>query len=230
MPSKISITAKESQLFQGFQQAVYRLLCKQTASCLIACLEKWQDKMEIFYNLNEETFSQWNSQIIVIINLKIWRGSHSVEISWGHNVHTHTSNVYETVSNVPLSLCPQYTSVDSSIVSSMVPSSGSYTSLHPSVLHSTHNSSNSSSISHLANMPIMGSNISSTVCGIAGTSGLHSAASAALGLGSNGAIATSNLSAPRNTPLLSSTGTHNTPTLHTSDTRHSMCDSFYCYL
>ncbi|XP_035007212.2 ubiquitin-associated protein 2a isoform X2 [Hippoglossus stenolepis] len=97
-----------------------------------------------------------------------------------------------------------YTSVDSSIVSSMVPSSGSYTSLHPSVLHSTHNSSNSSSISHLANMPIMGSNISSTVCGIAGTSGLHSAASAALGLGSNGAIATSNLSAPRNTPLLSS--------------------------
>nr|XP_019942373.1 PREDICTED: ubiquitin-associated protein 2 isoform X2 [Paralichthys olivaceus] len=108
-----------------------------------------------------------------------------------------------------------YTSVDSSSMSSLVPSSGPYTSSQPSAsaLHSTHNSSNSSSISHLANMPHiphmphMGSNISSAVCGIAGTSGLHSAAtSTALGLGSNGAIATSNLSAPRTTPLLSSTG------------------------
>ncbi|XP_071351623.1 ubiquitin-associated protein 2a [Trachinotus anak] len=110
-----------------------------------------------------------------------------------------------------------YTSVDSSSVSSLAPSSGSYTSSQPSAsaLHSTHNSSNSSSsISHLANMPNMpnmGSNMSSTVGGIAGTSGLHSVATAAtstvLGLGSNGATATSNLSAPRTTPLLpSSTG------------------------
>ncbi|XP_029359165.1 ubiquitin-associated protein 2a [Echeneis naucrates] len=107
-----------------------------------------------------------------------------------------------------------YTSVDSSGVSSLAPSSGSYTSSQPSpsVLHVTHNSSNSSSsISHLANMPNMpnmGSNMSSTVSGIAGTSGLHSTAAAAtstaLGLGSNGATATSNLSAPRTTPLLSS--------------------------
>ncbi|XP_070697861.1 ubiquitin-associated protein 2a isoform X2 [Pempheris klunzingeri] len=100
-----------------------------------------------------------------------------------------------------------YTSVDSSNVSSLAPSSGSYTSSQPSAsaLHSTHNSSNSSSsISHLANMPHMGNNMSNTVGGIAG---LHSAAtSAALGLGSNGATATSNLSAPRTTPLLSSTG------------------------
>uniref|UniRef100_A0A665T6X6 UBA domain-containing protein n=1 Tax=Echeneis naucrates TaxID=173247 RepID=A0A665T6X6_ECHNA len=72
-------------------------------------------------------------------------------------------------------------------------------------------SNSSSSISHLANMPNMpnmGSNMSSTVSGIAGTSGLHSTAAAAtstaLGLGSNGATATSNLSAPRTTPLLSS--------------------------
>ncbi|XP_008278734.1 ubiquitin-associated protein 2a isoform X2 [Stegastes partitus] len=104
-----------------------------------------------------------------------------------------------------------YTSVDSSNVSSHAPSSGSYTSSQPtaSALHSTHNSSNSSSsISHLANMPSMGNNMSSTVGGIAGTSGLHSAATAAtstaLGLGSNGATATSNLPAPRTTPLLSS--------------------------
>ncbi|XP_041836689.1 ubiquitin-associated protein 2a isoform X2 [Melanotaenia boesemani] len=106
-----------------------------------------------------------------------------------------------------------YTSVDSSTVSSLAPSSGSYTSSQPpaSSLHTAHNSSNSSSsISHLANMPSMGNNMSSTVGGITGTSGLHSAAtiatSTALGLGSNGATATSNLSAPRNTPLLSSTG------------------------
>lgn len=67
-------------------------------------------------------------------------------------------------------------------------------------------------------MPNMGNNMSSTVGGIAGTSGLHSAATAAtsavLGLGSNGATATSNLSAPRTTPLLSSsTGTHTPQTL-----------------
>ncbi|TKS70914.1 Ubiquitin-associated protein 2 [Collichthys lucidus] len=106
-----------------------------------------------------------------------------------------------------------YTSGDSSSVSSLAPSSGSYTSSQPSAsaLHSTHNSSNSSSsISHLSNMPNMpnmGNNMSSTVGGIAGTSGLHSAAIAAttaLGLGSNGATATSNLTAPRTTPLLSS--------------------------
>uniref|UniRef100_A0AAQ6A822 UBA domain-containing protein n=1 Tax=Amphiprion ocellaris TaxID=80972 RepID=A0AAQ6A822_AMPOC len=79
-----------------------------------------------------------------------------------------------------------YTSVDSSNVSSLAPNS-------------------SSSISHLANMPNMGNNMSSTVSGIVGTSGLHSAAtSTTLGLGSNGATATSNLSAPRTTPLLSS--------------------------
>ncbi|XP_010741590.2 ubiquitin-associated protein 2a [Larimichthys crocea] len=109
-----------------------------------------------------------------------------------------------------------YTSGDSSSVSSLAPSSGSYTSSQPSAsaLHATHNSSNSSSsISHLSNMPNMpnmpnmGNNMSSTVGGIAGTSGLHSAAIAAttaLGLGSNGATATSNLTAPRTTPLLSS--------------------------
>nr|CBN81122.1 Ubiquitin-associated protein 2 [Dicentrarchus labrax] len=105
----------------------------------------------------------------------------------------------------------QLNSLNSSI-SSLAPSSGSYTSSQPSAsaLHSTHNSSNSSSgISHLANMPHMphmGNNMNSTVGGIAGTSGLHSVATAttALGLGSNGATATSNLSAPRTTPLLSS--------------------------
>ncbi|KAM3621570.1 uncharacterized protein V6R79_012934 [Siganus canaliculatus] len=102
-----------------------------------------------------------------------------------------------------------YTSVDNNSISSLAPSSGSYTSSQPSAsaLHSTHNSSNSSSsISHLANMPSMGSNMSSTVGGIAGTGGLHSASTTttALGLGSNGATATSNLSAPRTTPLLSS--------------------------
>ncbi|XP_072238727.1 ubiquitin-associated protein 2a isoform X2 [Leuresthes tenuis] len=106
-----------------------------------------------------------------------------------------------------------HTSVDSSNVSSLAPSSGSYTSSQPAVssLHSAHNSSNSSSsISHLANMPGMGSNMSSTVGGIIGTSGLHSgvaiATSTVLGLGSNGATATSNLTAPRNTALLTSTG------------------------
>ncbi|XP_039653977.1 ubiquitin-associated protein 2a isoform X2 [Perca fluviatilis] len=103
-----------------------------------------------------------------------------------------------------------YTSVDNSSVSSLAPSTGSYSSSQPSALHSTHNSSNSSSsgISHLANMGNnMSNNMSSTVAGIVGISGLHSAAiaaSTALGLGSNGATATSNLSAPRTTPLLSS--------------------------
>ncbi|KAM9409359.1 ubiquitin-associated protein 2a isoform 1-T1 [Pholidichthys leucotaenia] len=113
-----------------------------------------------------------------------------------------------------------YTSVDSSNVSSLAPSSGSYTSSQPtaSALHSNHNSSNSSSsISHLANMPNMGNNMSSTVGAIAGTTGMHSAAtaatSAALGLGSNGATATSNLSALRTTPLLSSSSGKAPPNL-----------------
>lgn len=112
---------------------------------------------------------------------------------------------------VSISCHPQYTSVDNSSVSSLAPSSGSYTSSQPtpSALHSTHNSSNSSSnsISHLANMSGMGNNMSSTVAGITGSGGLHSSANpvtTALGLGSNGATATSNLSAPRTTPLLSS--------------------------
>lgn len=110
----------------------------------------------------------------------------------------------------------QYTSVDNSNVSSIAPSSGSYTSSQPSVsaLHSTHNSSNSSSsISHLANMSNMHS-MSSTVAGISGSSTLHSSAapvSTALGLGSNGAPATSNLSVPRTTLLSSSSGMY----LHT---------------
>nr|XP_061814143.1 ubiquitin-associated protein 2-like [Nerophis lumbriciformis] len=102
-----------------------------------------------------------------------------------------------------------YTSVDSSSVSSLAPSSASYTSSQPppSALHSAHNSSNSSSssMSHLASMSSMGNNMSSSVGAIVGTSGLHSAAtSTALGLGSNGATGTSNLSGPRTTPLLSS--------------------------
>ncbi|XP_019736146.1 ubiquitin-associated protein 2a isoform X2 [Hippocampus comes] len=104
-----------------------------------------------------------------------------------------------------------FTSVDSNSVSSLAPSSASYTSSQPppSALHSAHNSSNSSSgasMSHLASMSSMGSNMSSSgVGGIAGTSGLHSAAtSTALGLGSNGATGTSNLSGPRTAPLLSS--------------------------
>lgn len=133
------------------------------------------------------------------------------------------SSPLSNLTHLLLSVCPQYTSVDSSSISSLAPSSGSYTSSQPSAsaLHSTHNSSNSSSISHLANMPHMGNNMSSTVGGIAG---LHSAAaSAALGLGSNGATATSNLSAPRTTPLLSSTGTHSPPTLGML-----MCDGCRC--
>lgn len=112
-----------------------------------------------------------------------------------------------------------YTSVDSSSASSLAPSSGSYTSSQPSAsaLHSTHNSSNSSSgISHLANLPHMGnSSMSNTVGGLPSTSGLHSAAatSTVLGLGSNGATATSNLSAPRTTPLLSSSAGKAPPNL-----------------
>ncbi|XP_077429124.1 ubiquitin-associated protein 2a [Vanacampus margaritifer] len=102
-----------------------------------------------------------------------------------------------------------YTSVDSSSVSSLAPSSASYTLSHPppSALHSAHNSSNSSGggISHLASMSSMANNMSSSVGGIVGTSGLHSAAtSTTLGLCSNGATGTSNLSGPRTAPLLSS--------------------------
>ncbi|XP_012726163.2 ubiquitin-associated protein 2a isoform X1 [Fundulus heteroclitus] len=109
-----------------------------------------------------------------------------------------------------------YTSGDSSNASSLAPSSSSYTSSQPPAnasLHSAHSSSSNSSsggggIGHLANMPGMGGGMGGTVGAIAG--GFHSAAaiatSAALGLGSNGATATSNLSAPRTTPLLSSTG------------------------
>uniref|UniRef100_A0A668UCU3 UBA domain-containing protein n=1 Tax=Oreochromis aureus TaxID=47969 RepID=A0A668UCU3_OREAU len=94
-------------------------------------------------------------------------------------------------------------------LNSHVSSHSSVSALGSSSHTVTHNSSNSSSsISHLSNMPSMGNNMSSTVGGIAGTSGLHSAATATsstvLGLGSNGATATSNLSAPRTTPLLSS--------------------------
>ncbi|XP_077385652.1 ubiquitin-associated protein 2a isoform X2 [Festucalex cinctus] len=102
-----------------------------------------------------------------------------------------------------------YTSVDSSSVSSLASSSASYTSSQPppSALHLAHNSSNSSvggGISHLASMSSMANNMSS-IGGLAGTSGLHAAAtSTTLGLGSNGATGTSNLSGPRNAPLLSS--------------------------
>ncbi|XP_056128707.1 ubiquitin-associated protein 2a [Lampris incognitus] len=104
-----------------------------------------------------------------------------------------------------------YTSVDSSSVNSLAPSSGSYSSSQASApsLHATHNSNSSSSISHLSGMTNMGSNMSSTVSGMAATTGLHFAAAAAvtstaLGLSSNGANAASNLSAPRTTALLSS--------------------------
>lgn len=113
----------------------------------------------------------------------------------------------------PMSLPPfaQYTSVDSS--SSHASSTGPYMSSQHAALHLTHNSSHSSSgISHLANMPNMGNSLSGTGGGIVGASVLHSAAiaaSSALGHGSNGAAATSNLSAPRTTTLLSSaTGEH----------------------
>uniref|UniRef100_A0A3Q3GSE8 Ubiquitin associated protein 2a n=1 Tax=Kryptolebias marmoratus TaxID=37003 RepID=A0A3Q3GSE8_KRYMA len=114
-----------------------------------------------------------------------------------------------TLSNLAQDLqsTSQLNSLNSSNVSSLAPSSSSYTSSQPTSasLHSAHNnnSSSSNSISHLANMPGLGSSMSSTV-------GLHSAAtitsSTALGLGSNGATATSNLSAPRTAALLSSTG------------------------
>uniref|UniRef100_A0A8C7ZYZ4 Ubiquitin associated protein 2a n=1 Tax=Oryzias sinensis TaxID=183150 RepID=A0A8C7ZYZ4_9TELE len=111
------------------------------------------------------------------------------------------------------------TTHNSTTLSSLAQDLPSATQLTSS-LHSSHNSSNSSSsISHLANMPnmpsmpslpSMGNSMSSTVGGITGTSGLSSAAtmasSSVLGLGSNGATATPNLSAPRTTPLLSSTG------------------------
>lgn len=129
------------------------------------------------------------------------------------------SDLMKNTRQTHTSVCPQYTSVDSSSASSLAPPSGGYTSSQStaSALHSTHNSSNSSSsIGHLANIP----NMSSTVGSITGASGLHSAATAAsstgLGLGSNGATATSNLSAPRTTPLLSSTGTHASGTVNVS--------------
>ncbi|XP_028302433.1 ubiquitin-associated protein 2a [Gouania willdenowi] len=105
-----------------------------------------------------------------------------------------------------------YTSVDSSNTNSLAPSSGSYTSSQSvtSALHSTHNSSSSSSsMNHLTNLSSMGHSMSSTVGGITATSALHSGTTAnslMLGLGSNGATATSNFSAPRTTQLLSSTG------------------------
>ncbi|XP_054473167.1 ubiquitin-associated protein 2a isoform X2 [Anoplopoma fimbria] len=125
------------------------------------------------------------------------------------NSHSHVNN-HSSVSALGSSSLT-YTSVDNSGMSSLAPSTGSYTSSHPSTLHSTHISSNSSSgISHLANMHNMGNTMSSTVGGIVGASVLHSAAiaaSTALGLGSNGATATSNLPAPRTAPMLSnSTG------------------------
>ncbi|KAG7494788.1 Ubiquitin-associated 2 [Solea senegalensis] len=97
-----------------------------------------------------------------------------------------------------------YTSVESSSLNSLAPSSGSYTSSQPSVSahHSAHHSSNSS-ISHLANMPSMGSHMSS-IAGLHSPANAAAVSSTALGLGSNGAIATNNLSAPRATALLSS--------------------------
>ncbi|XP_068576201.1 ubiquitin-associated protein 2a isoform X1 [Cebidichthys violaceus] len=132
-----------------------------------------------------------------------------------NSLNSHVSN-HSSVSALGSSSLT-YTSVDHSSVSSLAPSTGSYVSSQPSALHSTHNSSNSSSgIGHLVNMPNMGNHMSSTVGGIVGASVLHSAAiaaSAALGLGSNGATATSNLSAPRNTPLLSSTAGKAPPNL-----------------
>ncbi|XP_068450302.1 ubiquitin-associated protein 2a [Clinocottus analis] len=121
-----------------------------------------------------------------------------------NSLNSHVSN-HSSVSVLGSSALT-YTSVDNSSVSSLAPSTGSYTSSQPSAHHPTHNSSNSSSsgIGHMGNMGNMGNHMSSTV----GAGALHSAAvaaSTALGLGSNGATATSNLSAQRTTPLLSST-------------------------
>uniref|UniRef100_A0A672YCE5 UBA domain-containing protein n=1 Tax=Sphaeramia orbicularis TaxID=375764 RepID=A0A672YCE5_9TELE len=111
-----------------------------------------------------------------------------------------TNSATAPSSHLPSSLPPHSSTTLSSLAQDL-PSASQLTSLNSS-------NSSSSSISHLANMPNMGNNMSSTVGGIAGTSGLHSAATAAtsavLGLGSNGVPATSNLSAPRTTPLLSS--------------------------
>ncbi|KAM8866950.1 ubiquitin-associated protein 2a isoform 3-T3 [Synchiropus picturatus] len=118
-----------------------------------------------------------------------------------NSINSHASSHSSALGSSSLA----YTSVENS-VSSLAPSSGSYTLSQPPPLHSTHSSNNSSSsISHLTNMA---NNMSSSVGGIAGNSVLHSAVNAAtsttLGIGSNGATATSNLSAPRTAPLLSS--------------------------
>ncbi|XP_016892317.1 ubiquitin-associated protein 2 [Cynoglossus semilaevis] len=111
-------------------------------------------------------------------------------------------------------LCSSSASHTSGDAISLVPSCGSYTSSQPSAsaLHLAHNSSNSSSsnsgISHMSNMPNMsnmGSNMSSAVGGMTGPHSVTTTASSTvMGLGSNGALVTSNLSAQRATALLSS--------------------------
>ncbi|XP_061919240.1 ubiquitin-associated protein 2a isoform X1 [Entelurus aequoreus] len=123
-----------------------------------------------------------------------------------NSLNSHASSLSSSLGSSALT----YSSVDSNNVGSLTPSSGPYTPLHPapSSLHSAHISSNSSSnsISHLVSMSNMGGNmVGNMVGGMVGTGGLHSAASSsALGLGSNGVTGISNLAAPRNTPLLSS--------------------------
>ncbi|XP_033977633.1 ubiquitin-associated protein 2a isoform X3 [Trematomus bernacchii] len=121
------------------------------------------------------------------------------------HLNSHNSHV-SSHSSAMGSSALTYTCVDNSGVSSLAPSTGSYS--QPSSLHSHNSSISSSSISHLVNMPNMGGSMGSSVGGIISASGLHSAAmaaaSSALGLGSNGANATSNLNAQRNNPLLSS--------------------------
>uniref|UniRef100_H3CZA4 Ubiquitin associated protein 2a n=1 Tax=Tetraodon nigroviridis TaxID=99883 RepID=H3CZA4_TETNG len=131
-----------------------------------------------------------------------------------------TSAALDALANLAPDLpsASQLTSLNSS-ASSLAPSSGSYTASQPSVsaLHSTHNSSNS----HLGNMSTMHS-MSSTVAGMGGSSTLHSSAapvSTALGLGSNGATATSNLSVPRTTLLSSSSGVGMLHHIQTRSTR-----------
>ncbi|KAJ4927337.1 hypothetical protein JOQ06_015070 [Pogonophryne albipinna] len=97
------------------------------------------------------------------------------------HLNSHNSHV-SSHSSAMGSSALTYTCVDNSGVSSLAPSTGSYS------------------------QPSMGSSVG----GIISASGLHSAAMAAansaLGLGSNGANATSNLNAQRNNPLLSSSG------------------------
>ncbi|KAK1900762.1 Ubiquitin-associated protein 2 [Dissostichus eleginoides] len=97
------------------------------------------------------------------------------------HLNSHNSHV-SSHSSAMGSSALTYTCVDNSGVSSLAPSTGSYS------------------------QPSMGSSVG----GIISASGLHSAAmaaaSSALGLGSNGANATSNLNAQRNNPLLSSSG------------------------